>query len=91
MPSPAGLVVKNGSNTRCSVSSDIPVPVSETSVTTVSPSRAVRITSRFVGVRAHGVFGVDDQVQDDLLQLLIIARDLGQIDGSRCVSTSHAR
>ena len=45
MPWPTGLVVKNGSNTRLRSSSGMPGPVSATSTSAQSPSRAVRSVS----------------------------------------------
>ncbi len=42
VPSPTGLVVKNGSKTRSRTSGGTPGPVSRNSTSTWSPSRAVR-------------------------------------------------
>ena len=46
MPCPAGLVVKNGSNTRLSIGAGIPGPLSVTSAITRAPSRRVVTTMR---------------------------------------------
>ena len=40
VPWPSGLVVKNGSNTRCRISGGMPAPVSVTENTTYSPGES---------------------------------------------------
>ena len=45
MPSPTGLVLKNGSKIRFLMSAGMPGPVSPISISAQSPSRAVRMVS----------------------------------------------
>src|ERR1044072_7966235 len=71
MPMPAGFVEKNGSKTSDSLSGGIPGPRSIVESSTASAERAVW-TVIPLGSRIHGV---DDQVQQNLLQLYPIPSD----------------
>ena len=87
VPRPTFLVVKKGSNTLSRMASGMPVPVSSTSISTAvavaagadgdrSPSACPAARPRLDGVR-----GVDDQVQEDLVQVARPAGYRGQIVG----------
>ena len=72
VPSPTGLVVKNGSKTRESTSGAMPMPVSVTSTTTWLGSRAQVVTDDVVLLGAlalgDGLRRVDQQVEEHLAQ-----------------------
>jgi hypothetical protein len=76
IPMPCDFVVKNDSNMRSTSFGAIPVPESSTDKSTPSASRIAvlilntRVRSRY---QVHGVGGVPDQVQDNLLQLAFVA------------------
>ena len=74
VPSPTGLVVKNGSKIRSWISVGMPGPVSPISTSTLPSSRAVRMVS--VPVPPIAWRRVVDQVRPDLVELGGVGRDL---------------
>ena len=86
VPRPTFLVVKKGSNTFSRMAAGIPVPLSSTSISTESPARQVRtaITPLLPtqpvpdARRLDGMRGVDDQIQEDLVQVTRPARYRGK-------------
>ena len=83
---PTSLVVKNGSKILLFASSGTPGPSSLTSRATTSRSASchVRMTSDAAAVgRDHRLLGVDDEVQQHLLDLVRVGEDLRQPRGER--------
>ena len=81
MPLPTIFVVKNGSNTRGSASGGMPGPSSITSAYTTSPSALTRVRSDDAALRLRlqdRLLGVQQQVQEHLLELLRVAGDRRQ-------------
>ena len=71
VPSPSGLVVKNGSNTCAASASDMPGPSSATSTATPSSQRRARTTTRAGPAGAGDRLGrVVDEIDEDLLDLV---------------------
>ena len=94
VPSPLGLVVKNGSNARSMTSWGIPVPVSLTFRLTyrpgASPTRLAAWSASTLGAGGgddelpaarHRVAGVDGQVDQDLLDLAGVGQHRAQPGG----------
>ena len=84
VPRPTSLVVKKGSKIRERISSGMPQPSSLTEMMTSSPRCCVltRINPRRPRVLddvADGVRGVDHQVQDDLVDVVDVASDGGDV------------
>ena len=83
---PTSFVVKNGSKIFDCTSSGTPGPSSFTSRTTVSLVGVVpgADDERAAAVGGeHRLLGVDDEVQQDLLELVRIGEDLRQAGGER--------
>ena len=88
VPTPCGLVVKNGSKARFLTSGGMPGPLSSTSTTT-SPSRGRR-RGRRAGAAPRldqRLLRVDDQVDQHLVQLVGVAPDRRQAGRRRRPTT----
>ena len=73
LPSPAGLVVKNGSKARSATSSDIPVPVSDTCICDAALIDPAQVDGEQTSI-GHRIAGVGREVEEQLLELLDIDR-----------------
>ena len=83
---PTSFVVKNGSKIFACTSSGIPGPSSFTSRTTASLAASCQVRTTSVPRplrRQHRLLGVDDEVEQHLLQLVRVGEHLRQAGGER--------